>query len=39
MKVSFSFNHDGDVLVLVNGKVVGLAKECEGFEFIESYFL
>lgn len=36
MQISFSRNMDGDTLVLVNGRVVALAKECEGYR--EEFF-
>ena len=35
MKITFSINHDGEVLVLVGGEVQALAKDCEGYEVIK----
>lgn len=35
MKISFSYNHDGDILVLVDGKVECLANTCEGAELLQ----
>lgn len=32
MKITFSRNHDGDTLVLVDGVVQAIAKDCEGWE-------
>ncbi len=34
---SFSINHDGDVLVLINGKPQRLAKKCDGWERAVAY--
>ena len=36
MIISFSFNHNGDLLVLVDGEVQAIAKDCEGFDLIEA---
>ena len=35
MKITFSINHDGEVLVLVGGEVQALAKDREGYEVIK----
>ena len=33
--ISFSYNHDGELLVLLDGKVIARAKDCEGYELIK----
>ena len=38
-KISFSRNHNGDPLVLVDGNVVTLAKECEGWDYLVAWVL
>lgn len=35
MEISFSRNMDGDVLVLVDGEVECLAKDCDGYDDLE----
>ena len=34
MKVSFSCNHDGETLVLVDGKVLQTLLSCEGYSLL-----
>lgn len=36
MKISFSRNMDGDVLILVDGEVECLAKDCEGYDLLSA---
>ena len=36
MVISFSFNHNGDLLVLVDGEVQAIAKDCEGFDLVQA---
>lgn len=31
-KISFSRNMDGDCLILIDGEVVSMAKDCEGWD-------
>lgn len=38
-RIEFSRNHDGDVLILENGKVKCLAKTCDGWERAVAYGL
>lgn len=35
MNITFSRNHDGDPLVLVDGKVEAIAKNCDGWDYVK----
>lgn len=34
--ITFSINHDGDIIVLVDGKVKALAKDCNGYDLVKA---
>ena len=38
-KITFSRNHNGDALVLADGDVVAVAKDCEGYGYIRAHVL
>jgi hypothetical protein len=37
MKITFSRNHNGDPIVSVDGTVVDLAKNCEGWDYLVAH--
>jgi hypothetical protein len=38
-EITFSRNHNGDALVLVDGNVAAIAKECSGYDYVEAHIL
>lgn len=39
MTITFSRNHNGDPLVLVNGNVQAVAKDCAGWDYVKAHTL
>ncbi len=39
MLITFSRNHNGDALVLVDGEVKAVAKSCDGYDYLRDHII